>query len=302
MGGFCATLPGLRRHMCHSKNRAFRTNRMVGSERRGDDRGRPGRTRRAGRRGLAPAPSLLRRPGSYQPAGHAIAGPHGLDPLPGVLRRGLGGLTVPVTPGPHGELFLGPGAPAARPYAAPARAHPAVRPGQEPRRPAAPATSRCRSGWWSSSPAPTGTPRRCCAPTGCSTSSCATTPRCSAAATAASSCRARSPCRWPASSTSASCSPPRPCGTRSPTARFDDLGSPPAPPALVPMISEPWTPPVRLGRPRADPGRGAAPAARAWCARPTRTAVRCGSPACRDGSRPGPRGRSGPSWAPPGST
>jgi hypothetical protein len=33
------------------------------------------------------------------------------DPLPAVLRLGLGGLTVPVTPGPHGELFLGPGAP-----------------------------------------------------------------------------------------------------------------------------------------------------------------------------------------------
>ncbi len=55
--------------------------------------------------------AVLRRPGAYQPAGHAIAGPDQHDPLPGVLRLGLGGLTVPVTPGPNGELFLGPGAP-----------------------------------------------------------------------------------------------------------------------------------------------------------------------------------------------
>lgn len=52
-----------------------------------------------------------RRPGPYLPAGHAIAGPRLGDPLPDTLRLGLGGLTVPVTPGPHGELFLGPGAP-----------------------------------------------------------------------------------------------------------------------------------------------------------------------------------------------
>jgi hypothetical protein len=54
---------------------------------------------------------LLRRPGTYRPAGHAIARRDDTDPLPRALRLGLGGLTVPVTPGPHGELFLGPGAP-----------------------------------------------------------------------------------------------------------------------------------------------------------------------------------------------
>jgi hypothetical protein len=55
--------------------------------------------------------AVLRRPGQYQPAGHAIARSGDADPLPRALRLGLGGLTVPVTPGPHGELFLGPGAP-----------------------------------------------------------------------------------------------------------------------------------------------------------------------------------------------
>ena len=55
--------------------------------------------------------ALLRRPASYLATGHALARPADTDPLPGVLRRGLGGLTVPVTPGPHGELFLGPGVP-----------------------------------------------------------------------------------------------------------------------------------------------------------------------------------------------
>src|SRR4051812_15557696 len=54
---------------------------------------------------------LFRRPGPYLPAAHALASPGDADPLPEVLRRGLGGLTVPVVPGPHGELFLGPGAP-----------------------------------------------------------------------------------------------------------------------------------------------------------------------------------------------
>ncbi|MEV4349248.1 hypothetical protein AB0J83_32735 [Actinoplanes sp. NPDC049596] len=61
--------------------------------------------------GAVTAVALARRPGPYQAAGHAIARPADLDPLPVVLRHGLGGLTVPVTPGPHGELFLGPGAP-----------------------------------------------------------------------------------------------------------------------------------------------------------------------------------------------
>ncbi|GIM93573.1 hypothetical protein [Paractinoplanes toevensis] len=69
----------------------------------------------AGLAGLAGAVSvgtvLARRPGPFLPTGHAIALPKQIDPLPDVLRRGLGGLTVPVTPGPHGELFLGPGGP-----------------------------------------------------------------------------------------------------------------------------------------------------------------------------------------------
>jgi hypothetical protein len=54
---------------------------------------------------------MLRRRRPYLPAGHALAGPGDADPLPAVLRRGLAGLTVPVRPGPHGELFIGPGAP-----------------------------------------------------------------------------------------------------------------------------------------------------------------------------------------------
>jgi hypothetical protein len=53
----------------------------------------------------------MRRPPAYLGHGHALAGPAVTDPLPAVLRRGLGGLTVPVRPGPHGELFIGPGAP-----------------------------------------------------------------------------------------------------------------------------------------------------------------------------------------------
>ncbi|GLY96940.1 hypothetical protein [Actinoplanes sp. NBRC 103695] len=51
------------------------------------------------------------RPAPYQPSGHALAGADDADPLPDVLRSGLAGLTVPVLPGPHGELFIGPGAP-----------------------------------------------------------------------------------------------------------------------------------------------------------------------------------------------
>jgi hypothetical protein len=54
---------------------------------------------------------LLRRPGPFRPSAHALAGRDQGDPLPRVLRLGLGGMTVPVMPGPHGELFLGPGAP-----------------------------------------------------------------------------------------------------------------------------------------------------------------------------------------------
>ena len=55
--------------------------------------------------------AVTRRPRPYLSAGHALAGSDDVDPLTGVLRRGLAGLTVPVRPGPHGELFLGPGAP-----------------------------------------------------------------------------------------------------------------------------------------------------------------------------------------------
>ena len=63
--------------------------------------------------GTAPVarPRLWRRTGRCLAGGHAIAHPGQTDPLPRVLRRGLGGLTVPVTPGPLGELFLGPGSP-----------------------------------------------------------------------------------------------------------------------------------------------------------------------------------------------
>ena len=66
----------------------------------------------AGMTGVAAAGfTLFRRNGPPLAAGHALARPDDVDPLPRVLRRRLGGLTVPVTPGPRGELFLGPGAP-----------------------------------------------------------------------------------------------------------------------------------------------------------------------------------------------
>jgi hypothetical protein len=55
--------------------------------------------------------AVARRPRAYLSAGHALVGNRSTDPLPGVLRRGLAGLTVPVRPGPHGELFLGTGVP-----------------------------------------------------------------------------------------------------------------------------------------------------------------------------------------------
>ncbi|GAA3338867.1 hypothetical protein GCM10020358_20490 [Amorphoplanes nipponensis] len=68
----------------------------------------------AGVAGAAGAATLgvaaARRPRPYLSAGHALVGSRAPDPLPGVLRRGLAGLTVPVRPGPHGELFLGSGA------------------------------------------------------------------------------------------------------------------------------------------------------------------------------------------------
>jgi hypothetical protein len=55
--------------------------------------------------------ALLRRPGPYLSSGHAVVSTSVTDPLPAVLQHGLAGLTVPVQPGPHGELFIGPGAP-----------------------------------------------------------------------------------------------------------------------------------------------------------------------------------------------
>ncbi len=61
--------------------------------------------------GCAAGLSVLRRPAPYLPAAHALVGRDAVDPLPDVLRRGLAGLTVLVRPGPHGELFIGPGAP-----------------------------------------------------------------------------------------------------------------------------------------------------------------------------------------------
>jgi hypothetical protein len=54
---------------------------------------------------------LRRRARPYLPGGHALAGPNASDPLPAVLDHGLAGLTVPVRPGPHGELYIGPGGP-----------------------------------------------------------------------------------------------------------------------------------------------------------------------------------------------
>lgn len=54
---------------------------------------------------------LLRRPKPYLTSGHALVGMRSTDPLTTVFRNGLGGLTVPVRPGPRGELFIGTGAP-----------------------------------------------------------------------------------------------------------------------------------------------------------------------------------------------
>lgn len=60
---------------------------------------------------LSAGVAALRRPARYQPSGHALVGTNNVDPLPAVLKCGLAGLTVPVLPGPHGELFIGPGVP-----------------------------------------------------------------------------------------------------------------------------------------------------------------------------------------------
>jgi hypothetical protein len=54
---------------------------------------------------------VMRRARPCLAAGHALTGPDATDPLPATLKLGLAGLTVRVAPGPHGELFLGPGAP-----------------------------------------------------------------------------------------------------------------------------------------------------------------------------------------------
>src|SRR3954468_4330046 len=109
MGEFCATLPGRGYRMCHSKNPHF-VRIGWGSGNAATIAG--GLAGAAGLAGVLSAGAVvLRRPGSFQPSGHAIAAPKAIDPLPAVLHRGLGGLTVPVTPGPHGELFLGPGGP-----------------------------------------------------------------------------------------------------------------------------------------------------------------------------------------------
>lgn len=53
----------------------------------------------------------LRRSRSPLSCGHALTSPDSTDPLPTVLRLGLAGMTVRVVPGPHGELYLGPGGP-----------------------------------------------------------------------------------------------------------------------------------------------------------------------------------------------
>ncbi|MDR6324912.1 hypothetical protein [Actinoplanes couchii] len=55
--------------------------------------------------------ALIRRRHPWLTAGHALTGPETIDPLPGVIKLGLSGMTVVVTPGPRGELYLGPGDP-----------------------------------------------------------------------------------------------------------------------------------------------------------------------------------------------
>ena len=51
--------------------------------------------------------ALTRRRRPYLPMGHVLASDTDADPLPAALRHGLAGLTVPVRPGPHGELYVG---------------------------------------------------------------------------------------------------------------------------------------------------------------------------------------------------
>lgn len=61
--------------------------------------------------GGAVAVALIRRRHPWLAAGHALTGPETVDPLPGVIKLGLSGMTVVVSPGPRGELYLGPGDP-----------------------------------------------------------------------------------------------------------------------------------------------------------------------------------------------
>jgi hypothetical protein len=101
MGEFCATVRGEANYLCHSEPVVNDVLTVVGSV-----------ALAAGAAGAGVVgAAALRRPAPYLPAGHALAGRDAVDPLPDVLRRGLAGLTVPVRPGPHGELFIGPGAP-----------------------------------------------------------------------------------------------------------------------------------------------------------------------------------------------
>jgi hypothetical protein len=65
----------------------------------------------AGVAGATAGVALLRRNRPYLPAGHALS--TDADPLPPVLARGLAGLTVGVRPGPDDELCIGPGDPVA---------------------------------------------------------------------------------------------------------------------------------------------------------------------------------------------
>ena len=81
---------------------------------------------------------VLRRPGAYQPAGHAIAGCRpGRPAAPGAPAR-AGRADRTGDAGTARRAVPRPGRAATRPYAAPPGPLAAVRPGQEPGRPAAP--------------------------------------------------------------------------------------------------------------------------------------------------------------------
>ncbi|GLY08012.1 MULTISPECIES: hypothetical protein [Actinoplanes] len=54
--------------------------------------------------------AVLRRARPYLPTGHALTGTSAY-PLPTALKLGFAGMTAQVRPGPHGELYLGSGAP-----------------------------------------------------------------------------------------------------------------------------------------------------------------------------------------------